>query len=195
MGGNVWIARILCEFIAGMLLCAAASRLDLTPGVRRIAGARRHRSRSSPIVAWLYAVRQLDLVSLVGASYVVVLFVPLIACLAIGTGPLHDLLSSQGARARRRRSPTRSTWCTARCSTCSATSPTTPTLLLPPSGLQRYYAELAFIPVIVLRGVAALPLLRGAGAQADAPHARRTVLAHPGPGAGARVRRTPGSAG
>ena len=59
MGGNVWILRILCEFTTGMLLCAAASRLRLTPQVRRAAGVGALVSVAA-VVAWLYAVRVLD---------------------------------------------------------------------------------------------------------------------------------------
>jgi len=93
MGGHVWIARILCEFTAGMLLCAAVSRLDLTPRVRRIAGLGAI-AVVIGIVLWLYAPRHFEIASW-SPVYVVVLFVPLIACLAIGTGPLHDLLSTK----------------------------------------------------------------------------------------------------
>jgi peptidoglycan/LPS O-acetylase OafA/YrhL len=93
MGGNVWILRILCEFTTGMLLCAAASRLRLTPQVRQRAGVGALVSVAA-VVAWLYAVRALG-----GEFYwsvsVVVLFAPLIFFLAIGTGPLHNLLATR----------------------------------------------------------------------------------------------------
>jgi peptidoglycan/LPS O-acetylase OafA/YrhL len=93
LGGHMWLARILCEFVAGMLLCAAASRLDLSARVRRLAG---HGALATivAVVLWLYAVRELSLAPW-SSLYVVVLFVPLVACLAIGTGPLHDLLSTR----------------------------------------------------------------------------------------------------
>ena len=67
MGGHVWVARILCEFTAGMLLCAAASRLDLTPRTRRLAG---HGAIAAVvgIVLWLYAARELRPRQLVARS-------------------------------------------------------------------------------------------------------------------------------
>ena len=92
-GGNVWLLRILCEFTTGMLLCAAASRLRLTPRVRRVAGVGAWLSVAAVIV-WLYAVRLLDGEFWLSAS-VVVLFAPLIFLLAIGTGSLHNVLASR----------------------------------------------------------------------------------------------------
>ena len=93
MAGNVWILRILCEFTTGMLLCAAASRLRLTPRVRQVAGIGALVSVAA-VVAWLYAVRVLGAEFYWSAS-VVVLFAPLIFFLAIGTGPLHDVLAGR----------------------------------------------------------------------------------------------------
>jgi len=93
MGGSVWILRILCEFTTGMLLCAAASRLRLTPRVRRAAGVGAWLSVAA-VVAWLYAVRLLGGDFELSAS-VVVLFAPLIFFLAIGTGSLHNVLASR----------------------------------------------------------------------------------------------------
>ena len=93
MGGLVWIPRILCEFTAGMLLCAAVSRLDLSPRVRRQAGYGALVVLAA-VIAVLYAPRVVDVPSWT-PLYVVVLFVPFVACLAIGTGPLHDLLSTR----------------------------------------------------------------------------------------------------
>lgn len=92
-GGSVWLLRILCEFTTGMLLCAAASRLRLTPRVRRLAGTGALVSVAA-VVAWLYAVRLLGGEFWLSAS-VVVLFAPLVFFLAIGTGPLHDVLASR----------------------------------------------------------------------------------------------------
>lgn len=93
MGGPVWVARILCEFVAGMLLHAGASRLDLGPRGRRWVG-RGAVASVLAVVVVLYAVRGLQLDGWV-SMYVVVLFVPLVGCLALGTGPLHDLLSTR----------------------------------------------------------------------------------------------------
>ena len=93
LGGPVWILRIVCEFVTGMLLCAAASRLRLTPRVRRAAGFGAMLTVVSG-VAWLYVVREIDGHPAWWSRAIVVLFVPLIFFLAIGTGPLHDLLAS-----------------------------------------------------------------------------------------------------
>ena len=93
MGGSVWILRILCEFTTGMLLCAAASRLRLTPRIRRAAGVGAWLSVAA-VFAWLYAVRFLRGDFELSAS-VVVLFAPLIFFLAIGTGSLHNVLASR----------------------------------------------------------------------------------------------------
>ena len=93
MGGHVWVLRILCEFVAGMLLCAAASRLELTPRLRGWAGVGAMLSVAA-IIAWLATVRATD-----GPGWaliwVVAFFAPLIFFLAIGTGPLHDLLANR----------------------------------------------------------------------------------------------------
>ncbi len=145
MGGHVWVARILCEFTAGMLLCAAASRLDLTPRVRRLAG---HGAIASVIgvVLWLYAARQFDLASW-SPIYVVVLFIPLIACLAIGTGPLHDLLSTKALVIGGGLSYALYLVHSPMLYLFRDATHYTNALFLPTG--QRYYAELAFIPVIV----------------------------------------------
>ncbi len=145
MGGHVWVARILCEFTAGMLLCAAASRLDLTPRTRRIAG---HGAIATvvAIVAWLYAVRQLDLAGW-AALYVVVLFVPLIAFLAVGTGPLHDLLSTKALVLGGGLSYALYLVHSPMLYLFRDATHYTDALFLPTA--TRYYAELAFIPVIV----------------------------------------------
>jgi peptidoglycan/LPS O-acetylase OafA/YrhL len=146
MVGPVWVLRILCEFTAGMLLAAAASRLDLTPRVRRVAGLGAVLTLVL-VVVWLYVVRELE-----GpgwwSMWVVVLFVPLVFSLAIGTGPLHDVLATR--------------WLVLGGGLSYALylvhSPLlylfrdvthyTGALYLEP--LPRYYAELVFIPVIVL---------------------------------------------
>ena len=177
LGGQVWIAAHPVRVRrrdAAVRGCLAAG--PDTAGARRLAGygalatvvadralaLRRARARPSPRG---------------GPVYVVVLFVPLIACprdrhrtaarppLDAGTGARrrHLLRPLPGAQPDAQPVPRRH-----RATPGSSTSPNGP----------RYYAELAFIPVIVFVGVAALPLLRGAGAQADAPDARRPVLAH-----------------
>lgn len=92
MIGTVWIPRVLCEFVAGMLICCAMSRLDPSNRVRRAAGVGAILTVVAS-VAWLYGVRAVD--QSWWAVYVVVLFIPLIALLAIGTGPLVGLLSTR----------------------------------------------------------------------------------------------------
>lgn len=146
LGGHVWVARILCEFTAGMLLCAAASRLDLTPRARRVAGWGALVSVLA-VVGWLYAVRELELAGWV-AIYVVVLFVPFIACLAVGTGPLHDLLSTRALVLGGGLSYALYLVHSPLLYLYRDATHYTDLLYLPPA--QRYYVELAFIPVIVL---------------------------------------------
>jgi peptidoglycan/LPS O-acetylase OafA/YrhL len=145
MGGHVWVARILCEFTAGMLLCAAASRLDLTPRVRRIAGYGAIATVAA-IVLWLYAVRRFDL-SDWSPIYVVVLFVPLIAFLAIGTGPLHDVLSTRALVLGGGLSYALYLIHSPMLYLFRDSTHYTHALFLAPG--PRYYAEVAFIPVIV----------------------------------------------
>ena len=74
-------------------MCAAASRLTLTDGHRRVAGYAAIVAVAAALL-WVYAVRWLGLPSWFGI-YEVVFLVPLVALLAIGTGPLHDLLASR----------------------------------------------------------------------------------------------------
>lgn len=93
LGGRVWLLRIVCEFVTGMLLCAAAARLDLTPRARRAAGVGAIVTLVA-IVAHPYLMRALDGPSW-GASSIVILFVPLVFFLGIGTGPLHDVLATR----------------------------------------------------------------------------------------------------
>jgi peptidoglycan/LPS O-acetylase OafA/YrhL len=145
MGGWVWLPRILCEFSAGMLLCAGASRLSLSDRVRRRAG---HLALAcvAAVVLWLYAVRWLALPSYAGL-YVVVLFVPLVACLAIGTGPLHDLLATRALVLGGGLSYALYLVHSPLLYLFRDVTHYTGALYLPP--LQRVYAELVFLPVLV----------------------------------------------
>lgn len=93
LGGRVWIFRILCEFLTGMLLCAAASRLRLTAQARRLAGVGAVVTLVA-IVAWPFLMRELDGPGWWNGS-IIMLFVPLVFLLGIGTGPLHDLLATK----------------------------------------------------------------------------------------------------
>ncbi len=91
-GSYGWTLRILCEFTAGMLLCAAISRLDLTDRQRTIAGV-----GGLVVIAVLVALLYFSYFH--GprwtASFGVFLFLPLIGCLAAGTGPLRKVLSTR----------------------------------------------------------------------------------------------------
>jgi peptidoglycan/LPS O-acetylase OafA/YrhL len=87
----VWLPRILCQFACGMLLCAAVTQLRPGARGRRFAGA------GAVLVvmvglAWLYATSAAGVGWL--ALYSLVLFAPLIALLALGTGPLTTFLAS-----------------------------------------------------------------------------------------------------
>ena len=191
MGGNVWILRILCEFTTGMLLCAAASRLRLTPRVRRVAGVGAWLSVAA-VVAWLYAVRT-----------------PRWRVLAerVGRGPVRavDLLPGHRHRITAQRagqSRTRPRWWSLLRALPGAQPDAQPVPrrhgvhrgLLPraaDAGVRRADVH----PGDGAGGVLPLPLLRGAGAQADAGDAGHPVQsrARPRPGpAGGRPAGGPG---
>jgi peptidoglycan/LPS O-acetylase OafA/YrhL len=146
MGGPVWVLRILCEFTAGMLLAAAASRLDLTPRVRRSAGLGAVATVVA-LVAWLYAADALD-----GpgwwSMWIVALFVPLVFTLAIGTGPLHDVLATRALVLGGGLSYALYLVHSPMLYLFRDVTRYTGTFHL--EALPRYYAELLFIPVIVL---------------------------------------------
>ncbi len=146
MGGPVWVLRILCEFTAGMLLWAAVARLDLTDRARRLAGWGAVLSVLA-VVAFLYAVRAPRFEGWV-STYVVLLFVPLVACLAIGTGPLHDLLSTRALVLGGGLSYALYLVHSPLLYLFRDVTRYTGVLYLDP--LPRYYAELAFIPVMVV---------------------------------------------
>ncbi len=93
LGGKSWILRILCEFVTGMLLCAAASRLRLTSRARRLAGTGAILTVVA-VVAHPYIGRAVDVPGWWSGT-IVLLFVPLVFFLGIGTGPLHDLLATR----------------------------------------------------------------------------------------------------
>lgn len=146
MGGNVWVLRILCEFVAGMLLAAAASRLEVTARVRRVAGFGALLSVVA-VVGWLYAVRAFEAPGW-WAACVVLLFVPLVFALAIGTGPLHDLLATRALVLGGGLSYALYLVHSPMLYLFRDVTHHTGTFYLAP--LQRYYAEVAFIPVMVL---------------------------------------------
>jgi peptidoglycan/LPS O-acetylase OafA/YrhL len=141
----VWIPRILCEFVTGMVLCAGLSRLDLTPQGRRLAGVGAIASVAA-VVGWLYVVRAAELAPH-DASFVVVLFLPLIACLAIGTGPLNAFLSTRALVLGGGISYALYLVHSPMLYLFRDVTRYTGTFYLEP--LPRYYGELLFIPVIV----------------------------------------------
>ncbi|UYM05935.1 acyltransferase family protein [Solicola gregarius] len=88
-GGDGWVIRILCEFVAGMLLFGALRNLRLSDFQRSLAG-----------VGTIVTIAAMLAVMYVGDNlwqrgFVIVLFIPLIACLAVGKGPVESLLSTR----------------------------------------------------------------------------------------------------
>ncbi len=141
----VWIPRILCEFVTGMLLCAGLSRLDLTPRARQLAGIGAILTAVA-VVGWLLFVRSAGLPA-VNSFYVVVLFVPLIGFLAIGTGPLNSFLSTRAVVLGGGLSYALYLVHSPMLYLFRDATHYTGALYLEP--LTRLYAEIAFIPVIV----------------------------------------------
>lgn len=92
LGTDAWSTRIVSEFTAGMLLCAGLSRLELTDTERRLAGWGAVASIVGLLV-WFQLVWQTDQRWL--ANLAVVLFLPLIGCLAVGSGWLTAGLSTR----------------------------------------------------------------------------------------------------
>jgi peptidoglycan/LPS O-acetylase OafA/YrhL len=87
-----WAARILCEFVAGMLVYAAVAAVRWTPRRRRVAGWGAL-LLALAVVGWLYAATLMSLRPAWGL--VCVLFVPLIGLLSVASGPLPRLLSTE----------------------------------------------------------------------------------------------------
>ncbi len=90
-----WLPRIVTQFVAGALACAAVRRLDLSERVRRVVG----------YVSLLLLAAMVGLIYLLDAypisgvldsgGVVDMLFVPLVISLAIGLGSLPRLLSTR----------------------------------------------------------------------------------------------------
>ncbi|OSC42592.1 acyltransferase family protein [Mycobacterium decipiens] len=90
-----WLPRIVTQFIAGALACAAVRRLRLTARARRVAG---YLSVlvGVAIVGTLYLLDAHPITGVQDSGGVVdVLFVPLVITLAIGVGGLPSLLSTR----------------------------------------------------------------------------------------------------
>ena len=90
-----WLPRIVTQFIAGALACAAVRRLRLSDGARRVAG---YGSvlLIAAIVGILYLFDAHPITGVYDSSGVVdMLFVPLVMTLSIGMGSLPRLLSTR----------------------------------------------------------------------------------------------------
>ncbi|CPZ56873.1 Putative acyltransferase [Mycobacteroides abscessus] len=90
-----WLPRIVMQFTAGALACAAVSRLKLSHRSRHVAGYAALLIVAS-IVGALYFLDAHPISGVVDSSGVVdVLFVPLVMALAVGIGPLPTVLSTR----------------------------------------------------------------------------------------------------
>ena len=90
-----WLPRIVMQFTAGALACAAVRKLQLTDGARRSAG---YLSilLITVIVGLLYFFDANPMSTVTDAGGLVdILFVPLVVCLAVGIGSLPAVLSTR----------------------------------------------------------------------------------------------------
>lgn len=87
-----WLSRILCEFVAGMLISAATARLRPSQRARRLADL----AAVACVVAGLLVCFGAVYVTSLGlrGGLVVVAYVPLVACLALADGPFSRFLST-----------------------------------------------------------------------------------------------------
>ena len=90
-----WLPRIVAQFLAGALACAAVRRLRLTDRGQRLAGLGAV-ALTATVVALLYHFDAHPLAGMVDPGGLVdVLFMPLVVTLAIGVGSLPALLSTR----------------------------------------------------------------------------------------------------
>ena len=90
-----WLPRILLQFTAGAIACAAVRRLDPSDRTRMLAGVGASVSVAM-IIATLYWLDAHPIPDVIDSGGVVdLLFVPLVVMLAIGAGTLPRLLSSR----------------------------------------------------------------------------------------------------
>ena len=90
-----WLPRIIMQFTAGALACAAVRKLQPADGTRRIAGLL-SALLAAAIVGILYLLDAHPVPKMIDSSGLVdVLFVPLVVTLAIGIGSLPRLLSTR----------------------------------------------------------------------------------------------------
>ncbi len=92
-----WLPRIVTQFTAGALACAAVRRLRLTDRTRRAAGyvSLALLAAMVGVLYWLHAHPISGVVENDSGGVVDVLFVPLVMTLAIGVGSLPRLLSAR----------------------------------------------------------------------------------------------------
>ncbi len=90
-----WLPRIVAQFLAGALACAAVRRLQLTDRAQRLAGLGAV-LLTGAVVALLYYFDAHPVAGMVDPGGLVdVLFMPLVVTLAIGVGSLPALLSTR----------------------------------------------------------------------------------------------------
>ena len=90
-----WLPRIVAQFLAGALACAAVRRLRLTDRGQRLAGLGAV-ALTATVVALLYHFDAHPVAGMVDPGGLVdVLFMPLVVTLAIGVGSLPALLSTR----------------------------------------------------------------------------------------------------
>lgn len=87
--GGGWTVRIITDFVAGMLLYTAISKFKPSQTQRHLAGIGTIVTLAA-ILAVIYIGDELW-----QRSFVILLFLPLIACLAIGAGPVERVLSTR----------------------------------------------------------------------------------------------------
>jgi peptidoglycan/LPS O-acetylase OafA/YrhL len=92
-----WLPRIVTQFTAGALACAAVRRLRLTARARRVAGyvSLALLAAMVGVLYWFHAHPISGVVENDSGGVVDVLFVPLVSALAIGVGSLPRLLSTR----------------------------------------------------------------------------------------------------
>jgi peptidoglycan/LPS O-acetylase OafA/YrhL len=88
---NHWLARIMCEFVAGAFACAAITGLRLTQRQRAVAGWSTI-GLALAAAGWLYFSYAIDELWIDVAMPL--FFLPLLCCLAVGIGPVIRLMST-----------------------------------------------------------------------------------------------------
>ncbi len=112
-----WLPRIVTQFVAGALACAAVRRLRLTDRGRHVAGYLSLLLLAAVVgvLYWFNAHPISGVVENDSSGVVDVLFIPLVITLAVGLGSLPRLLSTRGRWFTAGRSRSACTWCTSWC--------------------------------------------------------------------------------